>query len=88
MQPASDRCVHDFSPGQCGICSITDPLLRVWVSGGGRAYHKARSCPGLVEGQEKIWEAGGEVAEVRRVSLAEAVELGRVACQVCDPPKA
>ena len=57
----------------------------VWISGGGRVYHRAEVCGALLEGQAKVERRGGKCASVLRRTRAWAQTIGRTPCCRCTP---
>ncbi|MFI6579308.1 hypothetical protein ACIBFB_26285 [Nocardiopsis sp. NPDC050513] len=81
-----ERCVHDFLPGQCGLCrpapaGLTD---RVTVTPGGSVFHRSARCEALVDGQRKAARMGLEVHDPQVVPL-ERVRHDRPPCIHCFP---
>ena len=77
------ECVHGMpDPSGCSYCRYADEGS-VWISDGGAAFHRARDCEALAEGQRRVERWGGQVSEVRQVPHATAIRLSREPCLVC-----
>jgi hypothetical protein len=48
-----ERCKHDLPSDQCGGCRQPPPGLtnRVFITRGGKVFHRITSCAALHEGQ-------------------------------------
>lgn len=60
------RCIHEFLPGQCGLCvdipfGITET---VYITKHGRAFHIWKDCEYLDAGQKFAVSKGGTATEI------------------------
>jgi hypothetical protein len=77
-------CIHGLAAGTCSICHAQSRFgAVVYISGGGQTFHRTSRCWALHRGQRRVEHWGGEVADVVRVSPAEALERGRQPCAAC-----
>jgi hypothetical protein len=61
------------------------PAVVVMTKGWSQVFHGSADCPGLLGGQFKVEQRGGEVAQVEKVPIQVALAAGRVPCRVCRP---
>lgn len=55
----------------------------VYVSSGGRVYHRDKTCPALKKGQDKVEQRGGALGIVETMLESRAVRLNRDPCRTC-----
>jgi hypothetical protein len=79
---AGERCKPDGLEW-CSRCKPHNYPTTVYMTTGGSAFHKSRSCVALMEGQQKVADRGWQPAEVNPVNIQEALGSGRFACLVC-----
>lgn len=78
-----DECKHGLDPSACTIC-LDEQTPLVYVSGGGRRYHKTRECSGLEWGKQNVDDRGGERAPVKAMRERAAKDQGYSRCFARD----
>jgi hypothetical protein len=80
----TERCVHDFELGQCGLCKGPPKGINpiVYVTQGGMAFDNKPSCRTLTEGQVEAEKKGLETHPVTPVKWAVGAETRRK-CRNC-----
>ena len=82
----TERCIHDFELGQCGLCK--EPPLGinpvVYTTQGGMAFHNDPSCRTLTEGQSEAEGKGLNVHPITPVKWATANESRRPCRNCCS----
>lgn len=69
----------------CGRCRPRALPNRVFITGGGSAFHASDSCKLLVSGQDRIARRSGAVGAVEAAALQVAIRRGYFPCQGCFP---
>ena len=81
------RCEkHGLPMSQCAPCKAKTSDRPEWVfmtMGGSIRYHRVPDCEAMLDGQELVHDRGGEMAEVRKVSLLSAEMEGKTPCRKC-----
>jgi hypothetical protein len=79
-----ERCIHDFEPGQCGLCKEPPKGINqiVYVTGGGMAFHNKPNCRTLTQGQTEADDKGLNTHPITPVKWAVAAETRRK-CRNC-----
>ena len=81
-----DQCKHGIPSGFCATCrAFSQPP--VYLSAGGDTFHRTTQCPAYLEGRRKADRAGFSLYELQRVTRLRALDLGRVSCLYCYPPR-
>ncbi len=80
----TERCIHDFEAGQCGLCKEPPKGVNkiVYVTSGGLAFHNDPKCRTLTSGQEDAESKGLETHPITPVKWAVAYETRR-RCRNC-----
>jgi hypothetical protein len=82
----TERCVHDFELGQCGLCIEPTKGINkiVYVTQGGMAFHNQPGCRTLTEGQAEAEKKGLEIHPITPVKWAVAAETRRKSRNCCS----
>jgi hypothetical protein len=69
----------------CGRCRPRAFPARVFITGGGSAFHATNACSLLVSGQERVAQKSRLVSPVESAALQVALGRGYFPCQGCFP---
>jgi hypothetical protein len=80
----TDRCIHEFEIGQCGLCKEPPPGVNpvVYITQGGMAFHNDPRCRTLTEGQLEADGKGLNIHPITPIKWAVANETRR-RCRNC-----
>lgn len=81
---AGARC-DDDDLAFCGRCRPRALPDRVFITGGGSAFHATEACKFLVSGQQRVAPRSGAVGLVEAAALQVAIGRGYFPCQGCLP---
>ena len=81
----SERCIHDFEPGQCSLCKEPPKGINkiVYVTAGGMSFHNDPKCRTLNSGQDDAENKGLNIHPITPVKWAVANESRR-RCRNCS----
>ena len=81
----TERCLHDFESGQCGLCKEPPKGINkiVYITRGGMAFHNNPQCRTLASGQEEAESNGLETHPIAPVKWAVANDTRR-RCRNCS----
>jgi hypothetical protein len=81
---AGARCDED-EIAFCGRCRPRALPVRVFITGGGSAFHATEGCNLLVSGRERVARRLSSVGVVEGAALQVAIGRGYFPCQGCFP---
>jgi len=80
----SNRCIHDFAPGECGYCTETPFGINgvVFRTTFGKAFHNWNNCEYLESGQKFAESKGGSSTDIIPI-VYSAASSSLYPCEWC-----